>query len=198
MGLDPAQLKLNPQWLPFYRSGLRYILRPESSGADASLEQGGGSCPSRDGLLRRLDGLSPPYTALITYWNLCFDLAGAQRTEQSAQREELFGRMLSSLAWPGDEYVFWPNSICPDQEVLADAGLFWHGMRTVQPRYVLIFGREAATTVFPDFEPDSRRMEIDGVTFVFLPDPEEMLPDNRKAKNLVWHELKSLPIASLR
>lgn len=197
MGLDPAQLKIHPQWLPFYRSGLRYILRPGSGKAD-SPEQDSGSAPAREELLRRLEELSPPYSVLITYWSLCLDLTGSRMNEQGRQRRELFARMLSGLAWPEGEYVFWPLSLCPDLNVVADAELFRQGFRTIQPRYVLLFGEKAARTVFPHREPGSLGGESEGVTYLFLPDPEEMLPDNRRAKNRVWNELKSLPIASGR
>jgi hypothetical protein len=196
MGLDPVQLKLHPRWLPFYRSGLRYLLKPGSGESGAPSEQGGGPRSSREAFLPRLERLSPPYSVLITYWDLCLDLLGLDRSEQGGQRRELFTRMLTGLDWPEQEYLFWPHSVCPDGEVVSDAELFWRGFWTAQPRYVLLFGERAARTVVSSRGPGSNRVELEGATCLVLPDPEEMLPDNRTAKNLVWRELKSLPVVS--
>ncbi len=199
MGLDPTQLRLAPQWLPFYRSGLRYILRSESPspGSPPEDEEPSRSSRTREDWLRWLERLSPPYTVLLSYWTLSLDRRdGAQQA--SRQRLDLFSRMLTGLAWPDTEYAFWPVSDCPGGELVADTDLFLRGIRVLRPRYVVLFGARAAGAVFPDLAPDTSRLDREGVTYVFLPDPDDMLPDNRRAKNIVWHSLKSLPVASAR
>lgn len=194
MGLDPAQLKIDPQWLPFYRSGLRYLLRPERARAPCSSEPSDAPAEHRKGMLGRLERLSPPYSVLMTYWELCLDLSGACPDEKCSQRRQLFSRMISGLGWTDAEYVFWPLSHCPGSEPVADAELFWQGLRSLRPRFVLLFGERATDTVLPRQDPRTSRVEMDGVTYLSLPGPEEMLPDNRQAKNRVWRELRSLPL----
>jgi uracil-DNA glycosylase len=193
MGLDPAQLKLDPLLLPFYRSGLRYLFQPGGEQASSRREGTSQSGRTRDRWLAYLQDLTPPYSAVITYWKLSLD-QGADLGEESLKRRDLFARMLTGLAWPEGEYVFWPHSDCRERQIHADPPLFWHGIGALRPRYVLLFGERAASILLPGHEAGTSRVDLEGVTYVLLPDPDEMLPDNRRAKNLVWRELKSLPI----
>ena len=195
MGLDPAQLKIDPQWLPFYRSGLRYILRSGRERTGSCRASASASNGIRETWLSWLEQLSSPRSVVLTYWKLCQDRAERQ-DEQSRQRRDLFARMLAGLGWPRSEYAFWPVSDCPEGDIHADTDLFRQGIRSLRPRYVIVFGAEASRAVFPHLDPYSRRTESEGISYLFLPDPDEMLPDNREAKNLVWRELKALPLAS--
>jgi len=193
MGLDPAQLKLNPQLLVFYRSGLRYLYQPHGSPAQTRQERKKSASCSRDAWLQWLQSLNPPYKAVLTYYQLCLD-RGPDSGEESRKRRELFANMLSGLAWPETVHAFWPHSLCQDEDIVAHSGLFWQGIQVLKPEYVLVFGERAADTLFPDREAGTEELNLEGIRYLILPDPDEMLPDNRRMKNLVWQKLKALPL----
>ena len=195
MGLDPAQLRLQPEWLPFYRSGLRYLLLPGHD-ADKYQSESQNHNSGRETWLQRLRGLSPPYSVLLTYWDLALDGPEPTQDESESQRCELFRRMLSSLSWPGDAYVFWPHSYFSGREIVPDSSLFWEGIQVLRPSYVLLFGYRCGNVLFPQRKLNYEWFREEGINFLLLPDPSEMLPDNRTAKSFVWHKLRSLSIST--
>jgi uracil-DNA glycosylase len=195
MGLDPLQLKLNPQLLAFYRSGLRYLYQPHGNGEQSQQEWTQANSNPRDEWLQWLQALNPPYKVVLTYQKLCFD-RGADPGEASRQRRELFANMLFHLAWPEQDYAFWPHSLFREEDTVADSDLFWQGIQLLKPEYVLVFGEQAADTLFPDRVAGTEEIDLEGVRYMILPDPDEMLPDNRSAKKRVWNKLKTLPVAA--
>lgn len=193
MGLDPAQLKLNPQLLAFYRSGLRYLFHPSDPSEQPSQERTETTSSARDAWLQWLQALTSPCKVILTYYQLCLDLC-AHPAEESHQRRDLFAKMLSGLKWPEAAYAFWPHSLCQDEDIVADSDLFWQGIHVLKPEYVLVFGERAADTLFPDREGGTEELNLKGIRYLFLSGPDEMLPDNRVAKNHVWQKLKPLPV----
>jgi len=193
MGLDPSQLKLNPQLLAFYRSGLRYLFHPREVSEQRPQERTQATSNSRDEWLQWLQTFTPPYKVVLTYYQLCLD-RGADPDEKGHQRSDLFAMMLSGLKWPETAYVFWPHSLSRNEDIVADSHLFWQGLQVLKPEYVLVFGERAADTLFPEREAGTEELNLEGIKYLLLPGPDEMLPDNRATKNQVWHKLKPLPV----
>ncbi len=194
MGLDLAQLKVAPGLLPFYRSGLHYILKLSGPGTrEESCDSS--EIPQMDEFwLARLQRCDPPCRVVLTYWHLCLDVETGQDSE-AASRATLFQKILQSLNWPEGEYAFWPLSRSSEKGIVPDRELFWAGIKALKPEYVLFFGARAAKALFPEHTPRYEKYEHEGILFFELPDPMDMLPDNRRAKNFVWNRLKSLPIS---
>mgnify|MGYP000506424680 CR=1 FL=1 len=193
MGLDPAQLRIHPEWLPFYRSGLRYLLLPGRYGKKDQPDPLHHN-PGRETWLQHLKGLSPPYSVLITYRDLPLDGPEPTLKESGSQRCDLFRRMLSSLSWPSTSYVFWPHTYLSGREIFPGSSLFWEGIQILRPCYVLLFGYRCGSLLFPQRELHYEWFQEEGLHFLLLPDPSEMLPDNRSAKSFVWQKLRSLSI----
>jgi hypothetical protein len=133
--------------------------------------------------------VEPPHPHLWTYWDLARDLDA----EAESDRSRLFRRILHSLQWPEKSVIFWPPSCFEQGELVLRADIFWQGVEWIQPRYIVCFGREAFRGLFPDRADKYGSFQADALTVVHLPGPGDMLPDNRKAKQLVWQFLKSLP-----
>ena len=70
--------------------------------------------------------------------------------------------------------------------------LFWDGVKESGADTVVCFGHRAFAHLFPDRDFDTAAFFLDGFTIQPLPGPEDMLPDNRDAKAIVWNRLLGL------
>jgi hypothetical protein len=202
MGLDLAELNLDTRLRSWYAAGLRHVFAPVQDAGRARnaehLSKGGGQseepsstgpeapfpAPWQDVYLR----CRPPHPHVWTYWNLCLDLS----PQASEARCSLFAKILSSLKWPRENVVFWPLTCSAPSGISPDVEHFWKGIRLLRPRYIICFGLEAFRALCPDRSPDYGSYTTSHGVIVSLPGPEDMLPDNRQAKGLVWHVLQSL------
>jgi hypothetical protein len=196
MGLDLAELNLHTRLRSWYAAGLRHVFAPPRSSAPASKGTGQKEEPSEAGpgspfpspWKEVYERCRPPHPHVWTYWRLCLDLG----PEADEARCTLFNNILSSLKWPRENVVFWPLSRSGPSSISPGTEPFWHGVRLLRPRYILCFGLDAFTTLFPDRSPEYGSHTTDRGVIVSLPGPEDMLPDNRQAKSLVWHVLQTL------
>jgi hypothetical protein len=185
MGLDLTDLNLQEPLRSWYRSGLRYLLPPvERQGSPEA-----GSTPLPEPWHSLSAQLDPPHPHVWTYWELALDLSG----HGDPERFRLFRRILQSLQWPEENVIFWPPAHIEQGELVLRADIFWQGVEWIRPGHVTCFGREAFRRLFPDRAGRYGSFRAGNHTLVYLPGPEDMLPDNRRAKQLVWRILRTLP-----
>ena len=103
MGLDITDLKLNQYYRSIFNSGLRYLLRNDSTrrrcpGFEADQYESDASFPEPWHSI--LENTQLPAYFLFTYWELSQDL---QYTSQiGSERMKLFDNIIRSLNWPRD------------------------------------------------------------------------------------------------
>ncbi len=182
MGVDIISLKFE-DWL-WSLSGVDAVFIPLSTGLDAH----------ENPLIKEaLSAHVPPYRYVLTYYFLSQDM------RSPSERSHLFKRMLSALHWKRG-YIFLPHNFLKGEEIINTPRQFWSTVREINQRgegrisYILIFGRDCARELVPNKEFRFGPCPYGEMRLLFLPSPDEMLPDNRELKNLVWHLLKRLPL----
>lgn len=184
-----------PGTLRCWRSlGLRHILLPADGGsapghATAPPSIAASSSESCEDLIQRArQRLTPPHDQAWTYWELPMDLGDSP----SPERRELWRRMLKALALPRGRILFWPMSLPGRTGPDPRTDLFWDGVKESGAQTVVCFGRRAFAHLFPDRDFSTAAFSLEGRTIQPLPGPEDMLPDNREAKAIVWNKLLDL------
>ena len=195
MGLDLAELNLPARLRAWYASGLRYIFAPaskcapEPEGERPAAKTASASEPLFPSPWQEIfAACRPPHPHVWTYWKLCLDLG----PEAGQDRSTLFSNILASLQWPRENVVFWPLSRSSPSGIVAEPEPFWKGIKLLCPRYILCFGLDAFQALFPDRRAEYGSFASGRAKVLFLPGPDDMLPDNRQAKGLVWHALQTL------
>lgn len=175
--------------------GLRYILLPADS--DVASKEAVAAPPSaaavssvhcEDLIQRARERLDPPHAQIWTYWELPLDLGEFP----SHERRVLWLRMLKALALPPGCVLFWPMSLPGKTGPAPRVDLFWEGVKESGAQTVVCFGRRAFAHLFPDRDFSTASFFLEGRTIQPLPGPEDMLPDNREAKAVVWKRLLDL------
>ncbi len=178
--------------------GLRHILLPAGDGAAAPRHtavppSAAVSSDSCEDLIRRArERLDPPHAQVWTYWELPLDLG----ENPSHERRELWRRMLKAMGLPRGRILFWPMSLSGRTGPAPRTKLFWDGVKESGAPTVVCFGRRAFAHLFPDREFSTAAFSLEGLTIQPLPGPEDMLPDNREAKAVVWNRLLELVTTS--
>ena len=191
MGLDLKVLDLNPGLKGWYSSGLRFLLRPErdhGEPGDAPLEASSAETPFPEPWSRIYNSRSCRCTSVWTYWQLPIDLG----PQASVERKRLFQNIVSALNWPQEHLVFWPLSAIKSEGLLPRTDLFLQGILLMKPLYILCFGDQAFASLFPENSKEYGLFKLDQINYIYLPGPEDMLPDNKQAKRIVWSTLKNL------
>ncbi len=183
-----------PGTLRCWRSlGLRHILLPAGGSAPGNATAppsiAAASSDSCENLIQRArQRLNPPHDQVWTYWELPMDLSESP----SPERRKLWRRMLKALALPRGRILFWPMSLPGRAGPDPRTDLFWDGVKESGTQTVVCFGRRAFAHLFPDRDFSSAAFTLEGRTIQPLPGPEDMLPDNREAKAIVWNKLLEL------
>jgi hypothetical protein len=108
-------------------------------------------------------------------------------------RRRLMRNIRGAVPWRPGSVTFWPMSRpAPDGPPRPDPEMFWKGVARAKARVVAVFGQPAFAALFPDQPYRHRSIRRDRIQILVLPGPEDMLPDNRQAKKLVWHALNTL------
>ena len=194
MGLDLKGVDLPLGLNVWYALGLSHVLGsgsvpyPSGSFETSNLSRTSGFPEPWSRILQQYH---PPCATVWTYWQLPCDLA----TKHPSPRKQLFRNIRTSLGWPETEVVFWPVSAEGPQRLQARTDLFWQGMAHFQPRYVILFGWRVFRELFPRMEGSKYGLfKHSQITYIFLPGPEDMLPDQKQAKNFVWTTLKAITL----
>ncbi len=138
----------------------------------------------------------PPYRYALTYYNLIFDIHDFDKGQN--RRTSLFKNMLKALKWDKG-YVFIPCTNLVNKDIHPDPKSFWLKIEELKKQghnitHVLIFGEDAKKILLSKIS-FSMPYGVDrykNFVVISMPSPEDMLPDNRKAKNIVWSFLKQL------
>lgn len=191
MGLDYQSLELPAALRAWYKSGLRHVLydfcsrisaqeskqRPDSKHEQIYFPEPWHSIWTN---MQRCSA-----TLLWTYYELGPDL----QHQGTNQRTELFSRICTHLDLGREMIVFWPMAQQTAQGVQPRQDIFWQGVHLINPVYLLIFGQKAMQLLFPGLASCFGSYSQAGFQLIYLPGPEQMLPDNRQAKSYVWRML---------
>ncbi|MCF8109596.1 MAG: hypothetical protein K9J81_11470 [Desulfohalobiaceae bacterium] len=195
MGLDLSELDLPPVLHAWYRLGLTALLEAKPPETETGQARGTGTCADLPQPWRSIAQEHPaPCATLWTYWQLAGDLG----SKASPERTLLFRNIRKALGWPQADIVFWPPAELRASGLHFRSEYFWQGLAVFEPRFVLIFGRPAFKRLFPRTG-DRRYGEFiqDHISYIFLPGPEDMLPDQKEAKRVVWNTLKTIQLPSM-
>ncbi|MFP4212546.1 MAG: hypothetical protein ACLFRL_00395 [Desulfohalobiaceae bacterium] len=193
MAADYRALDLPHQLRNWRKCGLRLVF-----GAPACQE----AAPVQQGTARWEEEFRPPEPwlgvwnsisrlpcpLLWTYQELGPDLLSPGQT----QRQELFAKICRHMEVPADCIVFWPLSEHARQGTKARLDIFWQGVRLIKPRYLLVFGQQAMHVLYPDLAGQYGLYTQPRPNVLYLPGPQDMLPDNRQAKAFVWKMLQQI------
>lgn len=198
MGLDLKELELSQDLIRWYAFGLHYLLqdstkqglsRSEHSKGFASATEPDFPEPWRQIVKQQ----QHPCATIWTYWQLPIDCG----PKSSEERKTLFRNIIHALGWNPEDYVLWPMSRETQGSLEAKTDCFWRGLPFFRPQYVLCFGRQTFGALFPQKTGTGFGLfNLDQITYIYLPGPEDMLPDQKQAKNLVWNLLKNLTFHS--
>ena len=133
----------------------------------------------------------PPYRYVFTYYFLGKELLSP------GERTRLFQKILTGLKWKKG-VLFLPHNYIKGKNIVETPLEFWGMIEKLKKKnnplsYILIFGEDSASCLVPNNKFRLGPFIWKQNKLLFLPSPEEMLPDNREVKNLVWHFLKRLP-----
>lgn len=179
MGLDLGAVDIALPLKGWQHNGLRFVLGKPKSQAPVFPEPWAGIISTQQARC----------TTVWTYWQLPLDLGPAP----SAARNRLFQNMITALNWPREHLVFWPLCTAEEGTLKARTELFWQGVRRFNPLYLICFGNQAFDLIAPGNSREFGLFKTGQIDYVFLPGPEDMLPDNKQAKRIVWNTLRQLP-----
>ena len=186
--MDFGDVNLGEPWGTWYRLGLRYLFRldpPVSQQTSSALPTQEFPEPWQ----RIVSGLNPPVPLVWTYWRLAQDLG----PNPDPLRRTLWKNILDSCAWPPGTLAFWPMSMLDEDRIVPATAYFHAGLTYMQPRLVICFGQRAFEALYPETPFQYGLHEsIATIPVLTLPGAQDMLPDNRRAKALVWRWLQTV------
>ncbi len=188
MGIDIVNLTFE-KWL-WSLVGIEELITKDKRSESPPIKRGSGL---KNPLIQKcLATHTPPYRYVITYYYLGKELSSP------GERSRLFQNILKGLRWTKG-ILFLPHNYNIGEKIEDTAAQFWDTIGTLKQKgnpisYILIFGRDSASSLLSVRECTIGPLLWKGNRVMVLPSPEDMLPDNREAKNLVWHFLKRLPV----
>jgi hypothetical protein len=127
-----------------------------------------------------------PAPLIWTYWELGLDLCGTP----DPQRRDLFQDLLRDLAHPPGTHSFWPPAlpVRDGKEHVANAPVFWEGVRLLRGRAVIIMGTQALHALaLPDcmlaMHP-FQQIRHQGRQLIVLPPPNTLIQEVRRMQAL--------------
>ncbi|WP_027183806.1 hypothetical protein [Desulfovibrio inopinatus] len=136
------------------------------------------------------------YTALLperprviwTYWELGLDLLG----KGDPRRGALWRNLRSMVQWPPGFLGFWPLSALQGGTLEAAPQKFLSGIESINPRYILVFGKAGFHALFPHDHFTLGAKPAHGRILQILPDPEELIADEGVAMSRTVHLLRAI------
>ena len=197
MGLDLAALDLSPQQRLWHQAGLRYILPDHTAHSRNTTSS---ILPETRAAKGPAEGLPEPWKTLWTkahspcptvwtYARLADDLTTATCSQQ---RRQLFKKILQALNWPKGSVFFWPFGTHAGTSLQPRPDIFWPGVAELAPKYLFCFGQQAVDVLCPQRPVNATAFTQGSIQVIVLPDPDQMLPDNRELKRSVWRTLTSV------
>lgn len=190
MATDYRALDLPLQLRNWRKCGLRFIMGREANQELESKDAGPQSSfqPPEPWLSLWSKLALQPCPLLWTYFELGPDLLSSGPN----QRRDLFSKICQHLDIPGEWIVFWPLSEQYSQGIRPRVDIFWQGVNRIKPSYLVIFGQKAMRLLYPEQAGQYGFYLQSSPSVLYLPGPEEMLPDNRQTKSFVWQMLLKL------
>jgi hypothetical protein len=133
--------------------------------------------------------LRPAYTLWI-YAGFTYDLSIEEVTDRKQLIRSIVHQVHDKLNWPQGSITFWPVFNFKNDNLAPDIQLFQYGLEQIKPIYIFCFGKDAFKTLFPDQDFEIKKFYYGSYLVQALPDFDQLLPDNRELKNLVWQTLK--------
>ena len=193
MGLDLKDLNLNQYYHCWFKSGLRYILHTDNQ-PDTNNRTNSNPATKLDfpePWESVLKTTNPPVPIVLTYYQLPEDLGNSHMFDNN--RIQLFQNILKALNWPKENRAFLPATRIVDNDLQEEPDIFWKIIQILNPAYLICFGEPVFKMLFPDKSLVFDQFEIENdLDVLFVPGPDDMLPDNREAKKRVWNFLKDL------
>lgn len=132
-----------------------------------------------------------PLSVIWTYWELDIDC----RSEANHQRLDLWASIQQAKKWSSSQITHWPVAVRtePRGEIQPNLTPLIELIKRFKPAHLLCFGEPAkqllqsSTLDFDDFSGV-------GCSVHFLPGAEDMLPDNKQAKQYAWDIIKKIQI----
>jgi hypothetical protein len=133
-----------------------------------------------------------PAHFLWTYPQFALDLMHDDLTPRKKLVKDIVYNLHTLLHWPKGSITYWPLLIPKGNRLLPDLELFIHGLKHINPLYILCFGETAFKVIFPDHTFCVGKFNYNNIIVQTFPDLDELLPDNRELKNKVWGIIKKL------
>ncbi len=191
--MDLRDIRLSEPFRSWYLNGLQYFFRtrPDSQEGDWSrqVEPTNTVSPEKkfpSPWYELWACSSPPCLSVWTYWDLGDDCSKLPDQD----RQLLFDNILTALELTRQDVLFWPLISASKGESEPQEAIFWQGVELSGAKYVVCFGEKVFRGLFPKRSPNYTSFVYKGYEVILVPGPDEMLPDNRKAKQIAWHLLK--------
>jgi hypothetical protein len=175
--MDPSTLRT------WSEAGLMHIL---SAGALAPRRgDASGLLPPFSDCLARAKGR--PLFAL-TYLELGFDLCG----RSDPARRGLWTGLIAECGNMSGKTVFVPCAVPEGDALRSDADSFWECLGRLGPRYLLLFGGDAAAALFPFARDLGDRWYYRNLTVLLFPETAALLPFPNALSDQAAQRIKTL------
>lgn len=182
----------------WHTAGLRHVLSQAVNASD--LNQGGlDSSHSQESFLATLpeslrfywQRVRLPLKIVWTYWELDEDMRG----KPDPDRLSLWRSIMLAKNWKEDQVCFWPIAISSglDQSFVPQAGVLASLTKLFLPSHVFCFGRQSHLAL-KNFFKQTGDMFPSQCMILYLPGAQDMLPDNKDAKQQTWQQIKNLSL----
>lgn len=132
-----------------------------------------------------------PLRVIWTYWELDIDC----RAEADQQRLDLWASIQRAMKWSTNLIAQWPVAVRtePGEELQPNLNPLIELIKHFKPAHLLCFG-EPVKRLLQASGSDLDDFSGMGCSVYFLPGAEDMLPDNRQAKQYAWDIIKQISI----
>ncbi|MDQ7031932.1 MAG: hypothetical protein Q9M37_04345 [Desulfonauticus sp.] len=128
------------------------------------------------------------YRPAYSLW-LYYDYYNDLEDPELNPRKKLILKILKALNW-GKKISFWPLFRAKGSDYLPDMKFFYHALQEIRPVYIFCFGARCFKILLPDETFSYQHYNYKDRMLVALPDFNELLPDNRELKKVVWQILQ--------
>ena len=173
MGLGFTKIDIPYPQLCWKKSGIFYILR----------EKKHFTFPEPWESILKASNKKP--RVVFSYWEL-----GEDHFCQNA-RIKLVNNIIKHLSYQ-EQIILWPLTLKEKGIITPYDYIFWKGIRSLSPIYLVLFGKKIFHHLFPKIPLQYDEFTIKNLKILVLPSIQRMLPDNREVKKFVWEKLKNL------
>ncbi|MDK2922479.1 MAG: hypothetical protein PWR24_2036 [Desulfonauticus sp.] len=196
MGYSPFHLEDSLKTRILNRLGLKWFLKPKTTNSLA-VKKNTALTP-----LQILSSFPPELKqkllakrylsySLWIYKDYLLDLQTKTNNPRKILVKKIFNAAHDQLNWPSKQITFWPLFYPLQGKYVCNLELFEFGLKKIQPTYIFCFGQECFKCLLPqeDFA-YNQIFEYKKSLLIALPDFNDLLPDNRELKKIVWEALK--------